>query len=47
MYNEILDIKNSFTDEKRQNSLAGAKKLLELCAVEANDPNNYYNKFVK
>jgi len=47
MYKEIIDLKNSFTDEKRNNSLAGGKKLLELCAIEANDPNNYNNRFNK
>ena len=45
MYQQILDIKNSFTDEKREGYLTGGANLLKMAGDEANDPNNYFNKF--
>ena len=45
LYNHILEIKNSFTDESRENKLKGGAALLEMAGAEAKDPNNYKNKF--
>mgnify|MGYP003290504919 CR=1 FL=1 len=45
MYENILEIQNSFTDEKRENYLKGGENLLKMAADEAVDPNNYNNKF--
>ena len=36
---------NSITDEIRENKLKGGKVLLDMCAIEAKDPNNYKNRF--
>lgn len=47
MYNDILKMKNETTDECRTNKLEGGKKLLEMAGIEAKDPNNYKNLFVK
>ena len=47
LYDQIVKIANSITDECRANKLNGAKTLLEMAGVEAKDPNNYYNRFVK
>lgn len=47
MYNDILKIQSQVTDECRNNKLNGGKALLEMCAVEAKDPNNYKNKFAR
>jgi lipopolysaccharide biosynthesis glycosyltransferase len=45
MYEDIVKIKNSTTDECRANKLKGGKALLDMCGIEAKDPNNYKNKF--
>ncbi len=45
MYENILKIKESITDECRNAKLQGGGALLDMCAVEAKDPNNYKNKF--
>ena len=42
---DILKIKESVTEECKANKLAGGKALLEMCAIEAKDPNNFKNKF--
>ena len=45
MYDQIVKIANSFTDECRANKLKGGSALLELAGAEAKDPNNYRNRF--
>lgn len=47
MYERILKMKNETTDECRANKLEGGKKLLEMAGIEARDPNNYKNLFLK
>ncbi len=43
----IMEIKNSYTEEMKQNSLAGGEALLKLAKQEADSPNNFKNKFLK
>lgn len=45
MYENILKIKESITDECRAAKQSGGNALLEMCGIEAKDPNNYKNKF--
>lgn len=45
LFDLILQVKNSMTDEIKENKLKGGAALLEMCAIEAKDPNNYKNKF--
>lgn len=45
-FNEvIMQQTKAMTDEIRQSKLNGGKALLDMCAIEAKDPNNYYNRF--
>ena len=41
-YEDILDIKNNFTEEKHQAKLAGAVKLVELTNSIVNSEKNFY-----
>ena len=45
MYDRILKMQQSVTDECRENKLKGGAMLLEMAGKEAKDPNNYKNKF--
>lgn len=45
MYENIVKIKENTTDECRNAKLKGGAALLDMCAIEAKDPNNYKNKF--
>ena len=45
LYDCILKVRDSITDIDRENKLKGGKALLDMCAVEAKDPNNYKNRF--
>ena len=45
LYDLILQVKDSMTVEIRENKLKGAAALLEMCGIEAKDPNNYKNRF--
>ncbi len=47
MYDRILKMQASVTDECRENKLKGGAALLEMAGKEAKDPNNYKNKFCK
>lgn len=47
MFDEILKMKNSFTDEKKATMIEGNNKLMALAAEEAESPNNYNNTFNK
>jgi len=45
MYDRILQMQKSITDESRANKLKGGEALLAMAGLEAKDPNNYKNKF--
>ena len=45
MYENIVNIKAKTTDECRANKLKGGQALLDMCAIEAKDPNNFKNRF--
>ena len=46
-YDEILNIKANYTEEHLKKDAEVGANLLKLCEIEAVDPNNYYNLFVK
>ena len=47
MYDRILKMQQSMTDECRESKLKGGAALLEMAGLEAKDPNNYNNKYRK
>lgn len=42
-YDEIMQVKKSYTDAQRAKDAEGGKKLLEVARRDAEDPNNYWN----
>lgn len=46
-YDEILNEKNNFTDEKKEIDSACEKGLIALTIEEAENPDNYFNKYCK
>lgn len=47
LYENIKNMKSSITKEMQTAKLEGGKALLEMAGVEAKDPNNYKNRFLK
>ena len=45
-FEKILEIQKSYTEERKQASLAGGEALLKLAKQEADSTNNYKNKFL-
>ena len=47
LYENIKNMKSSITKEMQTAKLEGGKALLDMAGVEAKDPNNYKNRFLK